>query len=232
MPAVRFGKVKGILTCAHALAANLGFDEVGILLFPAQSEADQRLRVRQVDLADNVAFANDKESENGPDLAFVRLPDHVLASIGARVSIIDGERQRAQWLAGEPERAAIGSLAFGVLAESTAKKVKRDGTPATTFRAPLILGDIADVGDANGFDVFRLHPRKELNDPPPKESYGGLSRNGVWQMFMNVDGNPAQIRLAGVIFYERLVDDELHPIGHGPRSIYGRLYEAIMERWG
>ncbi len=120
---IRFGNVKGILTRAHVLERNLEDDEIGILLFAARSDALQMMRVRRDDLMEHTYFRGESWSEDGPDLAFIRLPDEVMANIESRASVVDGERQRRQIRSAQPERKAIACVVFGVVDELTGPTV-------------------------------------------------------------------------------------------------------------
>jgi hypothetical protein len=227
---IRFGHVKGILTCAHVLEGNLQDEEIGILLFPARSDALQMMRVRRSDLMGHTYFRGESWREDGPDLAFVRLPDDVMANIEGRASVVDGERQRAQILVGEPDRKAIASVVFGVVHELTGSTVPGERISTTPFRAFLNLGDIADVNEVHGMDLFRFRPRAGEGVVLPT-SYKGTSGGGLWQMYFGAEGRPVQTRLSGVAFYETQVGDEVHIIGHGLHSIYQTLYQDIKTKW-
>ncbi len=227
---IRFGNVKGILTCAHVLERNLEDDEIGILLFAARSDALQMMRVRRDDLMEHTYFRGGSWSEDGPDLAFIRLPDEVMANIESRASVVDGERQRRQIRSAQPERKAIACIVFGVVDELTGDEVDGQGLSTTPFRALLNMGSIANVSEAHGMDLFRFRPVAGDSFVLPT-SYRGTSGGGLWKMYFEADGSPIQTALSGVAFCETEVDNELHIIGHGPDSIYRVLYQGIKARW-
>lgn len=226
---IRFGRAKGILTCAHVLEANLARHESGILLFPARENAVQMMRVKRAELMDHVYFRGGPWNDIGPDLAFIRLPENVMSSIEGMASSVDGDQQIAQILAAPPEQSVIANVVFGVVAEHTgATTAVHHRLSTTPFRALLTLGDIVNVREAHRLDLFRFRPLP--SDDLPK-SFAGTSGAGLWQLYFGLDGQLIQSRLIGVVFYEDEIDGRLQIIGHGQRSIYQALLHDIKERW-
>jgi hypothetical protein len=45
------------------------------------------------------------------------------------------------------------------------------------------------------------------------------------------DFSVVQVRLVGVVYWEKSVGDELHIIGHSQISIYDTLFNAIRQKW-
>jgi hypothetical protein len=63
-------------------------------------------------------------------------------------------------------------------------------------------------------------------------SYKGTSGGGLWKFFLGQhDFSIVQVRLIGVAYWEKLVGDELHILGHGQISIYETLFNAIRQKW-
>lgn len=227
---IKFGNFKGILTCAHVLDEILREEEVGLLLFTVRPDEIQSMRLTRANLQEHTFFRGGPSwVEQGPDLAFIRLSPDIMANIESRASVINGDRQRAQFNSGEPERYAMASVVFGVVQEFTGATVKSGGLATTPFRGFLSKGNIVDVNEAHGLDLFRLQPVPDEADLPT--SYEGTSGGGLWQLYLRADGSVIQLRLAGVAFYQKKIGDELHIIGHGPHSIYHTLYQNIKAKW-
>jgi hypothetical protein len=226
---IRFGRVRGILTCAHVLEANLAREESGVLLFPARADAVQMMRVGRIDLMDHVYFRGGPWDQNGPDLAFIRLPEIVMSSIEGMASVVDGEQQVAQILGELPEQSDVACLVFGVVQEHTGAPTAIHLNLSTTpFRALLTLGDIVNVRAERELDVFRFRPLPSDDLPT---SFEGTSGGGLWQLYFRPDGALIQSRLGGVAFYQTEIDGRLQIIGHCQRSIYQALLREIKARW-
>jgi hypothetical protein len=92
-------------------------------------------------LADQIKFGTPPWTETGPDLGFLRLPDHTVAELQRHASILDGERHPGTAVAGEPDRAERVELVCGVVDEVTKTRVQ--GTQAvTTFTGLLNVGRV------------------------------------------------------------------------------------------
>jgi hypothetical protein len=98
--------------------------------------------------------------------------------------------------------------------------------------AAVNAGFVVSTDNFAGMDLFRFQPRATDGGRLPT-SYEGISGGGLWHVALDPENefSVAQIRLCGVAFWQKTVNDELHIIGHGPRTIYGSLFDKITKRW-
>ncbi len=100
---IRFGKIVGVLTCAHVLEALAKEDDIGILCFPVRATQIQRLQLSMA-TTDSIAIGSPPWGESGPDLAFLRLPAAILGDIERVATIANGDLHRQNIGAGDPAR--------------------------------------------------------------------------------------------------------------------------------
>lgn len=240
---VKFGNVEGILTCAHVVEAlkeleNEGVKEIGILCFPARSQAIQSARLKLSHLVDCTIGAKKrtksgmKWTRSGPDIAFLRVPAPDLSALKAKCTVINGLKQRQLFLQNEPDADGRIDAVSGVLAEKTMPADVSGLNVTTVFEAVINVGR-----------NVKLRPTKQLFDlltftPVPDENYvypsnvKGQSGGGLWRLYYrtNKDGSKSIVRalLAGVAFWENGNRDI---ICHGPSSIYNHLLAIIKKKW-
>ena len=228
---IRFGKISGVLTCGHVAEAVLREIEIGILSFAVRSKELQTLRVPTAAI-DSVVIGSPRWiDEHGPDIGFLRLPAATIASLERLSSVTNGNLHRQNILAGVPERTRPYNVACGVIDERTGPPVVRGTVSTTPFEALLNLGNVVDVSEAAGMDLFRLQPIAGDGVLLPTD-YKGASGSGLWQFYLNPDDfSLVQAQLSGVAFRQTPVGDELHIVGHGQRSVYDVLFKKIVEKW-
>jgi hypothetical protein len=229
---IKFGNVVGVLTCAHVLEALQAEDEIGILCFPVRATQIQTMRVALA-MTEGIALGSRPWGEQGPDLAFLRLPAPIVADIERVSSIANGDLHRQNLMAGEPARTRKLCAIAGVIDEMTKPAIITaiaNGTVATTpFEAMINIGNL--FVDDESKDRFRFQPKASEGVKLPT-SYKGTSGGGLWKFFLNEDDfSVVQARLIGVAYWEKRVGDELHLIGHGQTSLYETLFNAIREKW-
>jgi hypothetical protein len=226
----RFGNIVGIITCAHVLKALK--NDVGVVCFPTRPS---QLQMTRLDMAatDHVIVGMPTDTEFGPDLAFLRLPDTTMSALASLASVIDAPKHRENALTGEPDPENRVELVCGVVEEHTTTRT--EGTMAvTTFQGLLNVGRVVDKTAAFGLDLFRFQPVPGPDTQPPK-SYGGTSGGGLWRLYTEpqADGTHklTQARMVGVAFWEKPVGTETHIICHGQQSVHHALYDAIKKCW-
>ena len=229
---IKFGNVTGILTCAHVLEALGNEAEIGILCFPVRATQIQTFRV-PMGTTEGISIGSAPWSAKGPDLAFLRLPPVTVSEIERIATVVNGDRQRANIVAGDPERIRTFCAVAGVVDELTRPAIVVESgdtiTSTTPFEALINAGHVfVEDDDA---DLFRLQPVPGEGTTLP-QSYKGTSGGGLWKFLLDQDDlSVIQVQLIGVAFWEKLVDSEMHIIGHAGRSIYEALYKAIQEKW-
>jgi hypothetical protein len=244
---VSFGTLHGILTAGHVVD-NLqkekeedGLKEIGFAQFNIRDAQPQKM-LFQTDWIDDVKIGNRPDSEFGPDLAFIRLPDQATAALKVNSSFLN-LLQEAD-LASAPEATKqydviCGGVFVWTTYEPNPSKLADIGMLSTLMNQ----GNVIEIAECEGFDrlEFSPLPNQEFVPPlanqqifPPK-SYGGTSGGGLWRMYAETmaDGKQRLVRsrLLGVPYFEKKANDLLTIICHGPQSIYRRLPEKIRSRW-
>lgn len=229
---IRFGNVVGILTCAHVLEALLKETEIGLLCFPVRATQIQTLRLPTA-ATDSISIGSAPWDASGPDLAFLRLPAAIIGDIERVATITNGDRHRQNIVAGEPTPMRHLCAIAGIVDEMTKPPiVTRIATGIVTTRSFEAFIDIGNLFvDDEGADRFRFQPMSTQGNILPT-SYKGLSGGGLWCFVLDHhDFSIAQVRLIGVAYWEKPMGDEFHILGHGPKSIYETLFNAICQKW-
>ena len=229
---IKFGDVVGILTCAHVLEEQVKEAEIGILCCTVRANQTQSLRL-SMETTDHIIIGSSPWVECGPDLGFLRLPLPIIGAIERFATIVSGDLHRENIVLSEPERTLQLFALSGFVDELTKSpiitKYDKNIGIMVSFEEMINIGHV-HVDDKNT-DRFRFQPVASLGENLPS-SYKGTSGGGLWQFFLNQDDfSVVQVRLAGVAYFEKKVEDELHIIGHAQISIYDRLFNAIREKW-
>ncbi|HMF25950.1 MAG TPA: hypothetical protein VKG24_28025 [Pseudolabrys sp.] len=239
---IQFGKIRGVLTCAHVLAGDVDRQipgvldrvEFGICCFPVRTGEVQTLRITR-DMTRPVAIGTRPWNQQGPDLAFLRLPDADMTNLERLASVVDGMRQRANAFVGEPDTRHVANLVCGVINERTGPVQMRGNAAAvTTFEGLINSGCVVATSEADGMDLFRFQPVPGEGATLPS-TYEGTSGGGLWRLYLKrgEDGTYSliQSRLVGVAFWETPVEGELHIVCHGQQSLYRALFDRIRAEW-
>jgi hypothetical protein len=231
---IQFGSVFGILTADHVLDAILSYDRVGLVCLPVRSMQPQRLTMEKSEI-DYIRLGQQPYTIDGPDLAFIWLPPQLHTTLQASVSFVNGDSQRADFRAGVRFSEQRADFVTGGVAEWTAPAEIEGGRHLVIFKALANAGQIIEDREANGLDVMRFQPIPAPDFVLPK-SYEGMSGGGLWSLFVE-KGDDEYFRiihrkLVGVAYWEDPRESGLHIICQGPRSVYGKLYEMLVARWG
>jgi len=89
---VSFGKLYGILTAAHVLETLQKVEEIGFVECTIRPAQPQGLRFL-TNAIDSIKFGEQPDDRFGPDLAFIRLPDHTAAALNANSSFLNLAQQ-------------------------------------------------------------------------------------------------------------------------------------------
>jgi hypothetical protein len=250
---VSFGKLYGVLTAAHVLGALQTVKEIGFAEFTIRPSQPQGLRfpiseffATSSKAIDAVAIGGlSNESECGPDLAFIRLHDHVAAGLKANSSFLNFVEQAEMSNSFPPADAGRCDIIIGAIQQWAA-----DAPDASVGVLDMGLitglmneGNVIEIATHDGYDRLEFLPlsNQEVFPPlasqqifPPK-SYGGTSGGGLWRMYAETmaDGKERLVRsrLLGVPYFAKKTNDLLTIICHGPQSIYLRLLEKVRSRW-
>lgn len=232
---VTVGSVNGILTAAHVLKNLPDQGEVGIVRFKKESWAAQKLTI-DMEQAEKLTIAAEVFGPEGPDLGFLRLPSERVGALKTRNVFFNLERKQASVLANYQPKLPYFDGISGMIAEWTTNLPSERGLARVKgFRSLFGVGRVVREYESNGFDLFDFEVSYDSEFEPPG-SYKGMSGGTLWRAYCTKDDN-AQLSVLnkmifGVAFYQSAISDSKRIITcHGPRSVYGRLIEAIRDKW-
>jgi hypothetical protein len=203
-----------------------------MLEFPVRNTQVQGTRVETQHLT-AARLQNDRQDEQGPDLAFVRLPTHTASSLSANSSFLNFERQLTLFSSPPAEELGLFDTVAGLVAEWESSPVHRHGYQTTQQRALLSLGKAERLSNGrNGLDryLFTATPDEDFKMP----SSHGATSGGPWFRPYRKPGTTDidHVRLMGVAFYERpLEGGKRDLVCHGPESLYQHLAPVIRQKW-
>jgi hypothetical protein len=235
---VSFGKVAGVLTCAHVLETVKEQERIWICCFPANNYRSQSLSVERSAI-DFVSFGAERWSAKGPDLAFIKLPITTMVEVGNLGVVVNGIAHSA---IGRDffENKILHFAVFGAIDRSNLSERHRTPDMVRGKVTTVFFDSFSIWGEMIGWpnkcyvehgdhDIFTLRPISSPNSPDPS-SYGGVSGGGHWIVSVDPTTNlPVGPCLSGVAFFEETRGGNL--IGHGPKSLYGVLLSAIRQKW-
>lgn len=222
---VRFGRVAGILTCAHVVEAVLTQEEIGLIGNGAREGQRQGIKVDCRALR-RLVVRGSGPVEEGPDLGFIELPSTTMSALEALGSTIDLAGQRMRY--NEPLTSPQFMEAFaGVPDEWMGLPEERVASIELEVTTMLIGGEIRLLSSSEGYDRVLFVPGPI---PQPLKSYEGMSGGGIWRLGLREGGvagfTVEDRRLIGVAFYQT---EERAIVGHGSESIYERLLPQIAQ---
>jgi len=211
--------IHGLLTARHVIDALRHQEEFGVVLRAGTHRFGIALAHTTIVEADEGPTA-----EAGPDIGFVRLPDHTLGQIRASNSFVPLERHRDRATSID---ASTGLWClFGCPDERSSVT---DSPGRTEFKAfgLACVGSPPDSYQTRGdFDYYKITAEYSANTGLPS-TFGGVSGGGYWQTLVARNGDLYTITdlvLRGVAFYESERAGDFRTVKcHGPQSIYGWL---------
>jgi len=220
---VNFGETRGVLTCAHVIDEIAREPRVDLAIFPVR-EAQRFIPLNVRDYCDYVKIGPSR-TQQGPDIAFLKLPIPFFDSISHLVSAKNMNLGRKHAFAeAEPNEFSVTSVT-GMIAEWT------PGVQTTvpfTVCGLVSIGEIAERMKSGEHDFFRFRPLPDQGFRTPS-SYAGTSGGGLWRYYpKRDDGGDGAYRLVGVAFYET---EDGQIICHGQASLYVRLFDAVRAKW-
>ncbi len=232
---VTVGSVDGILTAAHVLRNLPDQGEVGIVRFKRASWFAQKLTI-DMEKAEKLTIAADVFGPEGPDLGFLRLSPEDVGALKARNVFFNlGMRRKAVLADDQPDPPYFDGVS-GMIAEWTTDLPPEQGLARVKgFRSLYGVGLVVREHESNGFDLIDFEVTYGPGSDSP-DSYGGMSGGALWRVYCTkgVDGQLSLVekKVFGVAFHQSDLSDQKRIITcHGPRSVYGRLIEAIREKW-
>jgi hypothetical protein len=245
---VSFGKLYGILTARHVVdelqkEKKKGLTEVGLAQVTTRAAQLQGMRL-PVDWINEVKIG-EADSECGPDLAFLRLPDQIAAALKANCSFLNLRQEAELSRSPAPENTKQRDFILGVVAELGT--VECDPSKALDMGLICILmneGNVIEIAACDGCDRLEFTPvpcqrfvaPSADQEVSPPVSYGGTSGGGLWRLYAEPTADSKerliQSRLLGVAYYQtKAANGSRTIICHGPQSIFSALPERIHGRW-
>ncbi|HNQ89005.1 MAG TPA: hypothetical protein PKM73_10360 [Verrucomicrobiota bacterium] len=177
-----------------------------------------------------------QHAEAGPDLAFIRLDNLLkLGTIRSRKSFFPLEAQKGKIFDQMPvDRCPW--LVWGAPDEKSRRFSTESGEPILKLTHFAGASEFSEKVDREGFDYVKVRiPSGDGNFP---SRYGGVSGGGVWIPFRLSEDPKGQVLktnvsllLAGVAYYE--IEEEpryMTLLLHGPKSVYGRVIDEVLQR--
>ncbi|WP_316178362.1 MULTISPECIES: hypothetical protein [unclassified Bradyrhizobium] len=172
---IKYGPLKGILTCAHVVDHLSKLKQpIGLVRF--WREANEEFGT--LDLSKVVSYEIGEEpwtSEAG-DLAFLYLPPHLVGNIEKDGVFLDAEKNFAKAWPDDRSLIVVDAV-FGLVQEFTGETTRRGSTTTTRLRGVLTPGVLRE---ANDHGVTLQCFEENLADLP--SSFGGTSGGGLWRV--------------------------------------------------
>lgn len=233
---VTIGSVSGILTAAHVLDGLPDNEMIGLVRFPVLGSVVQNLKF-DISYAQKISIGSAPFTDKGPDLGFLKLPSDVVGSLKARGNIFFNlDKRREAVVSGQYTKRPYFDCVAGVIAERTKELPEiLPNTRRKGFEASMELGFTTVIEPTQHIDLFEFDLRPDQDSKVPT-NYEGVSGGGLWRIFCTKadDGTLlfADLWVLGVAFYQSaVVNNKRKLIGHGPKSVYQTLADAVRSRW-
>lgn len=236
---VSIGGISGILTAAHVLKKLPDDGNVGIVRF-TKNRAIQKQTLEMV-LTEKLIIGGDglfgDELPNSPDIGFLRLASNQVAALNATNVFFNLDKRKESVLRGERTSKMYFEGLSGVIAEWTVDHMEGGGGfyRLKGFKGLFGVGDAEQTIDCDGYDLtdFGVSYDESTNAPC---DYGGMSGGALWRIYIEEDSDGGlsivDKRIFGVAFHQsKLIDGKRIITCHGPRSVYGKLFSAVEDRW-
>jgi len=232
----RYGRLRGVLTCAHVLAAIEALAgarkkfQIGFLCFPVRNQRQQRSIPHSY--TDEVRMHGTAAPWRGPDIGFLKLPEVFASELESIASFVNLEAQLDDYLTKPKNQNAL-EVVSGIVAEMSPTPL---GTPPTTPTTMAMEG-LMNVGKSANRSPVRSEDRLYFRPIPGPgfvlpQSYKGTSGGGLWRIGIKAsDTAPVAYfdrRLIGTAYYQT---PRGKIICHGPRSIYEDLMREMRAKW-
>jgi len=230
---VSVGKVNGILTAAHVLDNLPDRGTVGIVEYRGESV---HYRKQTIEMADTtkIALRGDAFGPDGPDLGFLRLPAVSVGWLAAIGSFYNLLKHRSDDPNPPPSPHSVDAI-VGMIDERTKDlPAERPRERRKGFEALFSNGTISATREVDGYDLLDFVPT-DYPDFKLPGNYQGTSGGALWRIYLKLNGEAPKIaaaRLWGVPFYQTKNGNGSHTLTcHGMGGVYGRLVDAVVEKW-
>ena len=231
---VKCRNLRGILTCGHVFEAVATQNEIGILLYPVVSTTRQQFKIDVPEfVSDSIIFSATPKSADGPDLAFIPLPDQHAENLASLGTFVDLDIGKTRAFTSVPVDEECFEAVSGAIQDLTPPLRIEDKKAVQEISGLMNVGNVISTVTLNGFDIVTFQPNPGPNFKLPA-SYGGTSGGGIWRVLVKKQENGCyshrQNKLIGVAFWETDLPNR-KIIGHGPESICENLLDEINRRW-
>ena len=223
---VQVGKIHGVLTARHVVDRFDGKDEIGLSILKTR----HRFAIKTDFLGEPISCAKGPTEDSGPDIAFFRLPDADVGTVGASKSFVNLELCETK-AADHPIENGIWCI-FGFPSELGSA----ENGESRHFFGQAGAGSVPeDYVLEEPFDYCWMLVQYSASNDLPK-NYGGASGGGLWQVIVQWREGRVEIGdliLRGVVFYQSIVtNDERRLRCHAHKSIYSYVAGKIREHYG
>lgn len=215
-----------MLTCAHVVEALQKLDKLGVVGFSQRDKPKRQAPQIETQFCSPLSVGKSPWTADGPDLAFLRLPESFLSTLGAFCTILNGNLEKQRTLLPTPDDTICFDVVVGVVHEWTKGPELTPNLATTYFNSLANVGRIERSFVVGGLDMLEFRPVPEQNFSLPK-SYEGTSGGGLWRFWVRNKGgtvNLVRSVLRGVAFWET---DDRRIICHGPEGLYGDWLSKI-----
>ena len=160
-----------------------------------------------------------------PDIAFIKIPQKFISKIESYEKIFYSIDKRLDM----DEHDIYGDDGYWSLFGSPVEKLKTEERSASS----TIYGtSIPSKSEHDSWDYLELEILVEEGEMP--EVAKGFSGGGIWKTKFAVDAKLNEfcildIILSGVNFYQSNEGSRYNIVGHGPKSIYSRLFDLVSQ---
>jgi hypothetical protein len=226
---VSVGDCSGILTAQHVVEVIDEPCEIGLILI----EGAHRPTIDRQHL-EILEIAKPPIKGEGPDLAFIRLPDQKAREVAHFKHFYNLGFDRDEMLLSPPERDATVWFVCGIPDEWTSDLAPEAGfLQVKSFYGECGAGGANRIYTEDGYDYVDSWVQYTDEAILPS-TFGGISGGGLWQVPYS-GGPPGEVEplrylLAGMPFAQSPIENGLRSIiCHGWRSVYSQAYSAIEQ---
>ena len=219
----------GILTAHHVLEAIPANGILGLIL--PYHDKEHRYTI-DISLIAKMPIARGDVDSDGPDLAFIKLPQPYIGQIKAHGTFYNLAHDHEEML-NSPVDNNIGMWAVSGFPNEYTKEIESIGCfdGVIKYEGNCLFGSIDKSYSSGEFDYIEM-PADYQNDVP--ESFGGVSGGGLWQIVLEQppQGNIRVNRIifSGVAFYQSALENNFRSLKcHGRKSVYQIVYGYIKE---
>lgn len=219
----------GILTAHHVLEAIPSKGHLGLILPYLDKEHRYSIDISHIT---KMPIARGDIDCEGPDLAFIKLPQPYISQIKAHGTFYNLSYGHKKVI-NDTIDIKIGMWAVSGFPNEYTKEIESIGCfdGVMKYEGNCLFGSVEKTYSSGDFDYIEM-PADYKNDVPV--SFGGVSGGGLWHIVLE-QPQQANIRvksiiLSGVVFYQSPLENNLRSLKcHGRMSVHQVVYDYIEE---